>query len=192
MDTEKIINALRNFYHEERRMPGYNEMMRIFGYRSKNSVFHAIRMLEDQGYLIKEEDGKLSPTPKLEGRIRLLGSVQAGLPVDAEELDGEPLVLDRFLVPEPERTFMLKVHGDSMIDAGIHEGDYVLVEAQVEPSTHDIVVASVDGEWTIKYYTRDTNGPLLLAANRRYMPLRARHNLHIAGVVRAVIRRYKK
>ena len=173
-------------------MPGYNEMMRIFEYRSKNSVFHAIGMLEEQGYLIKEADGKLCPTSKLEGRVRLLGSVQAGLPVDAEELEGEPLVLDHFLVPDPDNTFMLEVHGDSMIDAGIHEGDYVLVERQVEPSTRDIVVASVDGEWTIKYYTRDTKGPLLLAANRSYLPLRAKHNLHIAGVVRAVVRRYEK
>lgn len=192
MNTERIVHALRKFVLTERRMPGYNEMLDLFGYRSKNSVFNALRVLEEQGYIVKESAGKIAPTAKLAGAIRLLGSVQAGIPIEAQQLEGEAVVLDQFLAPHPENTFMLAVHGDSMIDAGIHEGDYVLVEAAAEPHAHDIVVASVDGEWTLKYFTRDASGPLLVAANRSYFPIRAKHTLHVAGVVRAVVRRYSR
>ena len=171
-------------------MPGYNEMLDIFGYRSKNSVFNALRILEEDGYLRKDETGKVAPTAKLSGAIRLLGSVQAGIPVEATELDGEPVMLEQFLVPRPERTFMLKVRGESMVDAGIHEGDYVLVETGVTPRNNDIVVACVDGEWTLKYYTREGRDVVLMPANKEFMPIRAKRTLHIAGVVRAGVRRY--
>lgn len=171
-------------------MPGYNEMLELFNYRSKNSVFHALRILEEQEFLTKDETGKIAPTPKLSGAVRLLGTVQAGIPVEADAQQGEPIVLEEFLAPHPEKTFMLQVRGDSMIDAGIHEDDYVLVETGVTPRPHDIVVANVDGEWTLKYYSRDAKGVVLLPANSQYKPIRAQHSLHIAGVVRAGVRRY--
>jgi len=190
MDTDRIVESLRTFVLRERRMPGYNEMLRLFGYRSKNSVFNVLRALEEQGYIAKDSLGKIAATSRLTGALKLLGKVQAGLPVDAQAVEGEPVDLGEFLAPRPEHTYMLQVQGDSMIDAGIHEGDYVLVETEAEPRTHDIVVANVDGEWTLKYFTRDASGPLLVAANRSYFPIRAKHSLHIAGVVRGVVRRY--
>ena len=191
MNTQKIITALREFFAQERRLPGYNEMLRIFGYRSKNSVFQALRMLEDRGYIVKAPTGKISPTAKLDGAIRILGTVQAGIPVDAEQLtDAPPVQMERFLAPHPERSFLLEVRGDSMIDAAINEGDYVLVESKEKASVGDIVVANVDGEWTLKYLDKDGDGLFLRPANKRYAPIRAREKMSIAGVVRAVVRRY--
>lgn len=190
MDTERIVEVLRSFVLREHRMPGYNEMLRLFGYRSKNSVFNALRALEEQGFVTKDALGKVSATSKLTGALRLLGKVQAGIPVDAQAVEGEPMSLDEFLVPHPEHTFLLEVQGDSMIDAGIHEGDFVVVETSSSPRTHDIVVANVDGDWTLKYFTRDASGPVLVAANRSYFPIRAKHSLRIAGIVRGVVRRY--
>ena len=187
---DHVVRQLRAFILSEHRMPGYNEMLELFNYKSKNSVFHALRILEGQGFVKKDESGKIAPTAKLSGAIRLLGAVQAGIPVEAEEQRGEPIVLEQFLAPRPEKTFMLQVRGDSMIDAGIHEGDYVLVETGVTPRSQDIVVANVDGEWTLKFYTKSGKDIVLLPANRNYQPIRARHSLHIAGVVRAGIRRY--
>jgi repressor LexA len=187
---DAVVTALRKFFLAERRMPGYKEMLDIFGYKSKNSVFHALRILEEDGYLHKDDTGKIAPTAKLSGAIRLLGTVQAGIPVEATELDGEPVMLEQFLVPRPERTFMLKVRGDSMVDAGIHEGDYVLVETGASPSANDIVVACVDGEWTLKYYTREGRDVVLMPANKDFKPIRAKRTLHIAGVVRAGVRKY--
>ena len=192
MNTTKIITALREFFAKERRLPGYNEMLRIFGYRSKNSVFQALRMLEDQGYIVKGPTGKIAPTAKLDGSVRILGTVQAGIPVDAEQLADAPSVqMETFLAPHPERSFLLEVRGDSMVDAAITEGDYVLVEARNKANVGDIVVANVDGEWTLKYLDQDADGLFLRPGNAKYKPIRATRTLSIAGVVRAVVRRYR-
>ena len=77
-----------------------------------------------------------------------------------------------------------------MIDAGIQPGDMVLVEKGKEPRGGDIVVAQVDGEWTMKYFTRDRQGIRLDPANRNYKPIRPKNDLELAGVVRSVIRKY--
>lgn len=186
--SEKVTQ-LRNFYTAKRRIPGYNEMLEIFGYRSKNAVFGLLRKLEDLGYITKIH-GKLAPTGKLIGRIRLLGSVQAGFPSPAEEELIDTLSLDTFLIERPEATFMLKVTGDSMIDAGIHPGDMVLVEKGRAPRNNDIVIAEVDGEWTMKYFTEDRDGVRLEPANRAYKTIRPQQSFNVGGIVRSVVRKY--
>ena len=98
--------------------------------------------------------------------------------------------MEKFLAPHPERSFLLEVRGDSMIEAAINEGDYVLVEAREKANIGDIVVANVDGEWTLKYLAKDAKGLFLRPGNSRYAPIRAREKMTIAGVVRAVVRRY--
>ena len=192
MNTTKIITALREFFVKERRLPGYNEMLRIFEYRSKNSVFQALHMLETKGYIVKAKNGKIAPTAKLDGGVRILGTVQAGIPVDAEQIaDAPSLQMETFLTPHPERSFLLEVRGDSMVDAAINEGDYVLVEARTRASVGDIVVANVDGEWTLKFLDRDADGLFLRPGNAKYPPIHAKEHLSVAGIVRAVVRRYK-
>ena len=79
---------------------------------------------------------------------------------------------------------MLTVRGDSMIDAGILPGDVVLVEKGPRPKQNDVVVACVDGEWTLKYYVRDAAGVRLEPANRKYKFIRPQRSLEIGGVVR--------
>ena len=183
------VGRLRAFYGQERRVPGYNEMLKIFGYRSKNAVYGLLQKLEAQGYLTKRK-GKIAFTDRFTAHIRLLGSVQAGFPSTAEEELIDTLSLDQFLVERPEATFMLKVTGDSMIDAGIQPGDMVLVEKGRNPKSNDIVIAQVDGEWTMKYFVKDKKGVLLEPANKKYKTIRPRHTLEIGGVVRTVIRKY--
>jgi len=85
---------------------------------------------------------------------------------------------------------MLTVRGDSMIEAGIQPGDIVLVEKGITPKPHDIVVAQVDEEWTLKYFIKDRVGVRLDPANPKYRFIRPKHSLVIGGVVKAVIRRY--
>jgi len=101
------------------------------------------------------------------------------------------LSLDQFLIRKPEATFMLTVSGDSMIDAGIHPGDLVLVERGATPKSHDIVVAQVDDEWTLKYFIKDRGGVRLEPANRKYKSIVPSRSLVISGVVRTVIRKYE-
>jgi SOS-response transcriptional repressor LexA len=86
---------------------------------------------------------------------------------------------------------MLKVSGDSMIDAGIHPDDMVLVERGASPKTGNIVIAQVDGEWTMKYFVKDKSGIRLEAANKKYKTIRPGTSLEIGGIVRAVVRKYK-
>jgi repressor LexA len=184
------VRALREFVSGKRRMPGYSEMLEIFGVRSKNAVFGILLRMQREGYIQKDPAGRLSPTARLTAAVRLLGIVRAGFPSPAEEELLDTLSLDEFLIERPEATFLLRVEGDSMIDAGIHPGDMVLVEKGTPPRNHDIVIAQVDGEWTMKYFHQDGNGVRLEPANRRYGVIRPRQTLEVAEVVRCVIRKY--
>lgn len=185
------ISRLRDFYRHEHRLPGYAEMLTLFGYRSRNAVYKLIRRLEAAGVVRIGAGGKLSATDQLTGVIRILGQVQAGFPSPAEEELADTISLDEYLIRRPEATFMLTVSGDSMLDAGIHPGDLVLVEKGRTARNNDVVLAQVDGEWTLKYYIHDAQGVRLEAANQNYAPIRPRRSLHIGGVIRAVIRKYR-
>jgi SOS regulatory protein LexA len=189
-DINDKVTKLRAFFIREQRMPGYNEMLKLFNYRSKNAVHGLLETLHEHGY-IKKKRGKISFTGKLTGAVRLLGSVQAGFPSPAEEELLDTISLDSFLIQRPEATFMLKVTGDSMIDAGIHPGDMVLVERGINPKSNDIVIAQVDGEWTMKYFFKDRKGVRLEPANRKYKTIFPQNSLEIAGIVRTVIRKYE-
>jgi repressor LexA len=183
------LNALRTFFLQQKRMPGYNEMLKLFGYRSKNAVHGLLLQLAEKGYVIKT-GGKIALAGKALGKVKLLGLIHAGFPSPAEEELLDTVSLDEFLVERPDATFMLKVSGDSMIDAGIHPGDMVLVERGVEPKSNDIVIAQVDGEWTMKYFVKDTTGVRLEPANKKYKAIRPKDSIEIGGVVRTVIRKY--
>ena len=98
--------------------------------------------------------------------------------------------LEEFLIGRPDQTYLLKVQGESMIDAGIMPGDMVLVERGVTEKDGDIIIAEVDGDWTMKYYRKRGGKVWLEAANRKFGPITPENELRIAAVVRAVIRKY--
>jgi len=189
MDIAGKVRNLRRFYMQEKRAPGYTEMLKLFGYRSKNAVYGLLQKLQESGY-VNKANGKTSLTGKITGCIRVLGSVQAGFPSPAEEELVDMMSLDEFLIQRPEATFMLSVSGDSMIDAGIMPGDIVLVEKGSRPKNHDIIIAQVDDEWTIKYFVKDRTDVWLEPANANYKKIRPRDSLVIGGIVKAVIRKY--
>jgi len=192
IDMPEKVRALRRFWRKERRPPTYAEMLDLFDYRSKNAVFGLLVRLEEEGYVVKDPNGRVALLPRLTGTVRLLGSIAAGFPTQEEQQEAEAVTLDEFLVKNPDKTYMLTVRGDSMIDAGIMPGDLVVVEKGPRPNLHDIVVACVDDEWTLKYYMRDKAGVRLDPANRKYKFIRPMHSLEIGGIVRAVIRKYGK
>jgi repressor LexA len=123
--------------------------------------------------------------------IRFLGSVQAGWPSPAEEELVDTMSLDDYLIRNPQQSFLVKVTGDSMIDAGVRPGDLVVVERGRTPQNEDIVVAQVDGEWTIKFYQKRGSGIRLVPANPKYPIITPKQELKVAGVVVSCIRRYK-
>ena len=97
-----------------------------------------------------------------------------------------------YLIENKEATYILKVKGDSMIGAGIREGDLVIVERTNAPRVGDIVIAEVDGEWTMKYLRKRGETLYLAAANPRYKPIVPKEELKVVAVVTAVVRKYTR
>ena len=122
--------------------------------------------------------------------ISLLGTIEAGWPSAAEEELVDTMSLDEYLIRNKEATYMLRVKGDSMIDAGILPDDLVLVERGKTAKDGDIVIAQIDREWTMKYFRKKGSKIWLEAANEKYKPIFPDEELTIAAVVVALIRRY--
>ncbi len=184
------IRDISRFYNEKGRMPSFSEIGEMAGLRSKNAVFKLINKLERLKVLERDDKGRLIPV-SIASPVRLLGTVEAGFPSPAEESLADTLSLDDLLIQNREATFLLKVSGDSMSGAGILPGDMVIVDKGQVPKSGDIVIAEVDGEWTMKYLRKRKDGVALLPANPKYQPIKPKNELKIAGVVTAVVRKYK-
>lgn len=189
MDYSERIQALERFYSKHRRLPSYSEMLGLFGVRSKNAVAKIVGKLQADGVLGRDRAGRLVPK-RLGHAVRVLGTVEAGFPSPAEEELADTISLDDFLVEKKESSFMLRVSGDSMAGAGIKPGDYVIVERGRMPKNGDIVVAEVDGEWTVKYFQKHGTSITLVPANPNFKPIKPKASLSVAGVVRSVVRKY--
>jgi len=173
-------------------MPSYHELTAVVGFRSKHAVSQLVQQLVAHEWVEKDAAGTLVPGPLFHG-VPVLGTVTAGFPSPAEEELADTLSFDEFLmthVKHHEATFIVKVNGESMIDAGILPGDMLLVERGVEPRDGDIVIAQVDQEWTMKYFRKRGRAVFLEAANKDFKPIHPQEELKIAAVVRAVIRKY--
>ncbi len=134
--------------------------------------------------------GKCAASPSRPCRV--LGLVEAGWPSPAEEELRDTLSLDEFLVQNPDASFLLKVSGDSMTGAGILPGDLVIVDRGQTAKSGDIVIAEVDGEWTMKFLKKSGDRVYLVPANPKYKPIQPKHELKITGVVTAVVRKYSR
>ena len=184
------IRGISRFYHRQGRMPSFSEIGEIAGLRSKNAVFKLINKLEKLKVLERDTKGRLIPG-SIASTVRILGTVEAGFPSPAEESVADTLSLDDLLIQNPETTFLLKVSGDSMSGAGILPGDMVLVDKGRTPKSGDIVIAEVDGAWTMKYLRKREEDVALIPANPKYEPIRPKNELRVARVVTAVVRKYK-
>ncbi len=189
IDLTQALQKIRLFCKNKKRPPSFEELRKLFGYKSKNAASWLIDKLAEKGLIQKDAQGKLLFGPS--AGIKLLGTVQAGWPSPAEEELVDVLSLDEYLVTHPEQTFLIKVTGDSMIDAGIHQGDLVLVERGRQPKHRDIVIAEIDHEWTMKYYEKIGKEIHLVAANKKYPAIQPKEELKIGGVIVAVVRKYK-
>ncbi len=184
------VRDIAKFYKESGRMPSFSEIGEITGLQSKNAVSKLVARLVELKVLDKDEKGRLLPA-SLASPLRLLGTVEAGFPSPAEEELVDTLSLDELLIQNREATFLLKVSGDSMSGAGILPGDMVIVDKGQTAKSGDIVIAQVDGQWTMKYLRKRGANVLLLPANPKYKPIKPENELTIAGVVTAVVRKYK-
>ena len=178
-----------DFYSSHRRMPSYAEIMRLFGYKSKNAAYKLGDRLIEQGAISKAATGRLIPNQSL-NEVPLLGLVEAGFPSDVDSQTLDTIDVNEYLFEHKEVSYLLRVKGDSMIDAGIREGDLVMAERGRQAKPGDIVIAMVDGGWTMKYLRKKGERVYLEPANEKYKPIYPEHELEIAAVVKGVVRRY--
>ncbi|MEJ0053270.1 MAG: LexA family transcriptional regulator [bacterium] len=184
---EKVVA----FYEQHYRLPGYGELMKLARFKSKNAAYKLIGKLVEDGIVEKDAGGKLSPGERLRSSgVRLLGLIEAGFPSPAEEELLDVMDFDEYLTPRKESTYILKVKGDSMIDAGIRPGDLVVVERRATYKPGEIVVASIDGEYTMKYLRKKGDAYYLDPANEKFKPIYPKEALSIEAVVTAVVRKY--
>jgi len=185
---EQYKENIRRFYRRQKRMPSYREITRLCDFKSTNAAYKLVDRLLAVGAVAKDASGRLTPQ-KLFGDIPVLGIVEAGWPSPAEEELMDTMDLNEF-VGNNEATYMLEVSNDSMIDAGIMPGDLVLVERGIDPKDGDIVIAEVDGGWTIKYLRKRGKEVMLIPGNKKYKPIIPTSQLNVAAIVKAVIRKY--
>ena len=186
---EKVQKIIADFFRENRRMPSYGEMIGLLGVRSKSVVNFWMDKLIDAGIMEKDRKGHLTFT-KTSWGIPMVGSIQAGFPSPEEEALYDVIDLDEYLITKPEASFLLQVSGDSMIGEGIRAGDLVVVEKGRAPKNGDVVIAEVDGEWTMKYYRKQGELIVLEAANPKYPAIKPQNELKLGGIVTAVVRKY--
>lgn len=193
---ENYKNKIISFYKKNKRMPGYQELMEITGFKSKNAIYKMINKLVDLNFLEKDSKGKISLVRDIE-QLPLLGLVEAGFPTITEEEELDTIDMNTYLVEDRQNSYLLEVKGDSMIDEGIVEGDLVIAEKvgqRIQPKEGDIVIAEVDGGWTMKYLRKKKiDGKEIIylePANKKYKPIYPEYDLNIAAVVKGVIRKY--
>ena len=188
-DIKSVEQNISSFFREQRRMPTYSEMLALLGVRSKSVVHYWIEKLIEKGFLEKDAKGYLKLSRPSFG-LPMVGDVAAGFPSPAEEELREVISMDEYLITRPNASFLLKVKGDSMTGAGIMDGDLVIVEKGRDPKNGDIVLAEVDGDWTMKYFRRKGKETILEAANPKYPIIRPKTELKLAGIITAVVRKY--
>lgn len=189
IDLQKTVTKLREFYWRRKRLPSYRELAKLLGYKSVNAAWRVVKKLIDADYLEKDSSGCLIPK-NLNHELKVLGAVEAGLPTLAEQEEIDTISLDQYLLTRPEKNYMLRVTGRSMLGAGIAPNDLVIVEADREPENCDIIIAEVDGSWTMKYFQKRGKEIVLIPANKDYPSIYPKEELRIGGVVVSVIKKY--
>ena len=183
---------IRVFYKSRKRMPSYAELAKLLGYASKSAVAYAVDKLIERGIVAKDKTGRLIPRRLEDLGVKLLGVVEAGFPSPAEEELLDVMSFDEYLTPNKESSYILKVKGDSMIDACICEGDMVIVERRQTYKVGQIVVASINGEFTLKYLRKTARGYYLEPANKDFKAIYPKDGeiLTIEAVATGVVRKY--
>jgi repressor LexA len=195
----KILQSIKSAMESNGYPPSMREIGEAAGLASPSSVKYQLEALEAKGWIRRDpsrgralevltpEDARFEDiSPERTHNVPLVGRIAAGGPILAEQNVEELLPLPASIVGEGE-LFMLKVVGDSMIDAAICDGDYVVIRSQKDCNKGEIVAAMIDGEATVKTFSRKDGHIWLLPANESFEPING-DNCEILGKVTAVLR----
>lgn len=189
-----ILEVIRSFTAEQGYPPSVREIGERVGLSSSSTIHAHLKALERRGLISRDptkpramRSGVLPVAPDAVV-MPILGRVAAGVPITAQEdVEGEFLLSAGF-VPRASDAFMLRVQGDSMIEAAILDGDLILVRPQRNAENGEIVVAMLEGEATVKRFYRESGRVRLQPENRSMAPIYA-SDVEIVGRVEAVVRR---
>ena len=190
-DSEYLAR-LQDYYVDWKSIPSYAKLCEVFGIASKSWVKTILTRLSEAGFIERTPDGVWVPTRQFFARPLAESSVQAGMPVSVTATQGEFFIIDEMLIDTPSKTTLIPVKGDSMIEAGIHDGDVAVVEKRMTANIGDIVVAIVDNEFTLKTLDKERGKFILRPANQAYPVIRPQGTLEIFGVLIGLIRKYRK
>ncbi len=192
-----VLNYITEFQSKRGYSPSLADLAIAFGVSSKNSIAKVVNLLVKERHIEKDPKGriKIIAQEREEGgtmslTLPLFGPIAAGFAAPVEEHAEEQITIENYLVKNRTSTFLLRVKGDSMIDAGIHEGDLVVVDRAPTPKPGDIVVGVLDGDFTLKRLKKDKGKYYLQAENPEYPNLYALEELKVAGVVVGLMRKW--
>jgi len=191
MLTEKrknILDFIKEYFSQFDRYPTVREICNHFKLKSTNGVYEHLKALEREGYISidKNKARGIRLIRKDEG-IPILGIVSAGEPVYPVVEEGEYLGEEQKLI---KGSFLLKVKGDSMVNAGIYDGDMITIDINKNVTNNDIVVAVVDGEVTLKRIRFNKGEAWLIPENPTYKPINLKNkNFYILGKAKMLIRK---
>lgn len=193
---KEIFEYIQNFIDQNGYAPSFREIAYYFEFSSTGTVAEYVNILEEKGYLTREAVSarSLQLTPSFASsfdmfEIPLEGVIDAGKPIEAIRT-GDTIDIPRDMMGK--KTFALKVRGESMVDDGILDGDYVIIEQTANARNGDIIVALIDNDKaTLKRYYNEKSGIRLQPANKSMKPMHfSKSRVMIQGKVRGVIRKY--
>jgi repressor LexA len=191
---QRILEVIRTFTAEHGYPPSVREIGELVGLSSSSTIHAHLKGLERRGLISRDPTKPRALRPSGASAmpevvvVPVLGRVAAGVPITAqEEVEGEFVFSPEF-VPKASDGFMLRVQGDSMVEAAILDGDLILVRPQRTADNGEIVVAMIDGEATVKRFFRESGRVRLQPENRAMAPIYA-SDVEIVGRVEAVVRR---
>ena len=199
---QEILNHIMQEINKKGYPPSVREIGKAVGLKSPASVHSHLKTLEKLNYIRRDpskpraievlykNENKNEPVEKEMIHVPLVGKVTAGEPILAEENieDYFPVPSD-YLKATGKDFFMLKVQGDSMINAGIHDGDLVIAQKQKEAQNGEIVIGLIEEEATVKSYYKEKDHIRLQPENESYDPIRSK-NVHILGKVVGLYRKF--
>jgi repressor LexA len=204
----EILEFISQSIRERGYPPTLREIGLQFGIRSTNGVNDHLRALEKKGHLLREDlksralrpvgpRGPVRATTRDEDMVEvpLIGRVAAGAPLLAVENVEDTVKVDRFFIGQTKEVFALRVKGDSMIEDGIFDGDYIFVRKQLQANRGDIVVAMINDEATVKRYYPEGDSIRFQPANSAMQPIMVRKRdfkaVNLIGLVVGVYRKMR-
>lgn len=189
--TEKVLNFIQDFTQKNSYPPSVREMCAGLGISSTATIVYHLRKLEKEGKLSREKSRNRAievngRSPFMQG-IPVVGKVAAGTPITATENIEDTLSFSQNLFGDQDELFILNVQGESMINAGIFDGDKIVVHKQENAENGQIAVAMIDGEATVKRFYKE-NGRIRLQPENDFMEPIIVKDVQILGVMVGLVR----